>query len=246
MDSSIENQTTAAQGFLKGLRAGAPIAVGYLPSAMAFGILARTAGLTECETIFMSCVVYAGASQFVAVNLYMLGAALPEIVLATLVLNMRLIMMSSAISKKMLPGIGRLAKMWIGFELTDESFSVLAMRTEDKLSADFQIGVNFLGHWTWTLGSLIGWLGTSILPNSVQDSMGIAIYALFIGLLIPSIRRNRKGLIVAAAAMALSAFIKWTPCLNAMLNRGFAIMLAAGAAALFGAIAAPVSEGGER
>ena len=246
MTDTDTKQLTIARGFMNGLRAGAPIAVGYIPSAMAFGILARTANMTAWETLFMSYVVFAGASQFVAVNLYMLGAAFPEIILATLVLNMRLIMMSSAISKRLLPGIGRLTKAWIGFELTDESFSVSAMRGEDMLSADFQVGVNFLGHWTWAIGSLLGWFGAAILPSSVQDSMGIALYALFIGLLVPSVRKNRSGLVVAAAAMALSAFIKWTPCLNASLNRGFAIMLAAGAAALFGAIALPVKGDGSR
>lgn len=234
-----------AQGFIYGLRKGTPIAVGYIPSALACGILCKTAGITSIESVFMSFIVFAGASQFVAINLLILGSSIPEIVLATAVLNMRHMMMSSALARRLVPGISAIKKTWICFELTDESFSVAAMQKEPLLSSEFMFGLNIVGHCTWTLGTLLGYFGTSILPESVQDSMGIALYALFIGLLLPSVRKSNPALVVAAIAMALSAFIKWTPCF-ATLNRGIGIMLATGLSALFGALTFPLKKGVEK
>lgn len=240
MERNEEKEASIAHGFLNGIRTGAPIALGYIPSAVAFGILAKTASLTIWECLFMSAVVFAGASQFVAVNLYMVGAAMPEIVLATWILNLRHAMMSSALAKRFLPSATLAQKAWMCFEMTDESFSVAAMQKQKYLSHEFEMGINLPGHFTWTFGSALGWFGTAFLPDAVQDSMGIAIYALFIGLLIPSVKGNKAGLVVTATAMALSAYVKWVPCISANLNKGLAIMLTAGLAATLGAVIFPL------
>ena len=240
MEKNGEKPPSVARGFLNGVRTGAPIALGYIPSAVAFGILAKTASLTIWECLFMSAVVFAGASQFVAVNLCMVGAAMPEIVLTTWVLNLRHVMMSSALAKRFLPSATMAQKAWMCFEMTDESFSVAAMQKEEYLSHEFEMGLNLPGHFTWTFGSILGWFGTAFLPDTVQNSMGIAIYALFIGRLIPAVKGNKAGLIVTAAAMALSAYVKWVPCISANINKGLAIMLTAGLAALLGAVIFPL------
>jgi 4-azaleucine resistance transporter AzlC len=189
----------------------------------------------------MSLVVFAGASQFVALNLIMIGSSFPEIVLATAVLNMRHIMMSSSLARRLVPGIGALKKSWICFELTDESFSVASMQKEPLLAPEFMFGLNIVGHVSWVSGTLLGYYGTSVMPQNLQDSMGIALYALFLGLLMPSVRKSRPALVVAAAGMAASALIKWTPYFTG-LNRGIAIMTATGIAALIGALLFPLSK----
>ncbi|MDL2298120.1 AzlC family ABC transporter permease [Synergistaceae bacterium OttesenSCG-928-D05] len=230
---------STARGFRNGVKTGTPIAIGYLPSAIACGILANSAGLSVAEGIFMSLIVFAGASQFVALNLLMLGATFPEILLATAVLNMRHIMMSSSITRRLEPGLSWIKKAWIGFEITDESFSIASMQKERFLAPEFLMGLNIVGHCTWVFGTWLGFLGAQVLPQKIQDSMGIAIYALFIGLLVPSVRKNRPALIVAAAAMALSTFFKWTPIFASM-NIGLKIMFATGLAASLGAFLFPL------
>jgi 4-azaleucine resistance transporter AzlC len=235
------NDSDTELGFTDGLKAGVPIAVGYIPSAIACGILCRTAGLTAAESVFMSFIVFAGASQFVALNLLLIGAGQLEIVLATALLNMRHIMMSSVLARRLSPQISAIKRALVCFEMTDESFSVAAMRKEPLLSSEFMFGLNIQGHFTWTFGTLAGYLGTSVLPKSVQDSMGIAIYALFIGLLIPSAQKSRPALITTSIAMALSAFIKWTPIFSSM-NRGLAMMTAAGMSALLAAVLFPLGK----
>ncbi|HAH68530.1 MAG TPA: branched-chain amino acid ABC transporter permease [Synergistaceae bacterium] len=240
-ETADSNNVQVAMGFGYGLRTGTPIAVGYIPSAVACGILCKTAGLTAFESLFMSLVVFAGASQFVALNLIMIGSSFPEIVLATAVLNMRHIMMSSSLARRLVPGIGALKKSWICFELTDESFSIASMQKEPRLAPEFMFGLNIVGHISWVSGTLLGFYGTSVMPQNVQDSMGIALYALFLGLLLPSVRKSRPAFVVAAAGMALSALIKWTPYF-AGLNRGIAIMTATGIAALIGALLFPLDK----
>lgn len=240
MDAGSERMQDkkTAVGFLRGLRTGIPIAIGYVPSALACGILSRSAGLTLCESAFMSAVVYAGSSQFAALNLINIRVSLPEIVLAAAVLNMRYILMTSSLSCKFLPSMKAWEKILVCSMITDESFSLASMLEEDLLAPSFMLGLNIIGYVMWIMGTVLGFIGTAIFPQSVQDSMGIAIYALFIGLLVPSIRNNKAGLLVAASAMALSALIKWAPCF-ASVNRGMAIMIAAVAASSLGVLIYP-------
>lgn len=182
----------------------------------------------------MSLIVFAGASQFVALNLIMIGATFPEIVLATAILNARHVMFASSIARRLQPGVSALKKAWIGFEITDESFSVASAQKERYFAPEFLMGLNIIGHLAWVGGTFLGFLGASVLPLGVQKSMGIAIYALFIGLLVPMVRHNRPGFVVMAAAMALSALFKWTPLFKG-LNAGLMIMFATSLAAMLGA-----------
>lgn len=228
-----EESGDVARGFMNGVRTGIPIAIGYLPGALACGILAESAGLLPIEGFFMSAIVFAGASQFVALNLIMLGAGFPEIVLATAILNARHVMFTSSIARRLLPGVSTLKKVLIGFGVTDESFSVASAQKVRFFAPEYLIGLNIVGHSTWAGGALLGFLSASILPASIQKSMGIAIYALFIGLLMPMVRHNRSGLTVAVTAMAISAFLKWTPLVRE-LNTGLMLMFSMSLAALLG------------
>jgi len=236
MTERLKLETTIAKGFLRGIKIGTPLAITYIPGAFAFGILAKTAGLTLWECVFMSFIVFAGASQFVAVNLITLGTPMAEILVAVGVLNMRHLLMSSSMSKRIPLNTRFLEKFWIFFEMTDESFTLASLQKEDYLSPKFLIGLNFPLHLTWVLGTFLGWAGGSALPDSLQESMGIAIYAIFIGLLVPSVRDNVKALTVTVIAMSLSTYIKLVPCLAERINKGLSIMITAGIAALFGAI----------
>lgn len=232
--SACDRTQNTARGFINGVKIGSPIAAGYIPSAVACGILANSAGLLPSEGLFMSFIVFAGASQFVALNLIMTGAAFPEIILTTAILNARHIMFASSIARRLQPGVSALKKAWIGFEITDESFSVASAQKERYFAPEFLMGLNIVGHATWVGGTYMGFIGASALPPEVRDSMGIAIYALFIGLLAPMVRKNRVGLAVAVSAMTLSAFIKWTPLFDGI-NSGLMTMLAISLAALVGA-----------
>ena len=228
-------------GFSAGAKKSLPVIIGMVPSAMAFGILAKTAGLSIWESLFMSAVVFAGASQFAALNMLMIGVSMADILITTALLNPRHIMMGSSISQRMERGINPFEKFALFFFLTDESFSIASLQEAEIVAPGFLWGVQLPIFLTWNVLTLCGYIGTAFLPRDLQSSMGIAIYALFLAIIIPAARKSRAALIVTLSAMTLSALLKWLP-LFAQLNRGLAIIISAGAAAVIGALLFPTGK----
>ena len=228
-------------GFSAGAKKSLPVIIGMVPSAMAFGILAKTAGLSIWESLFMSAVVFAGASQFAALNMLMIGVSMADILITTALLNARHIMMGSSISQRMERGINPFEKFALFFFLTDESFSIASLQEAEIVAPGFLWGVQLPIFLTWSVLTLCGYIGTAFLPRDLQSSMGIAIYALFLAIIIPAARKSRAALIVTLSAMTLSALLKWLP-LFAQLNRGLAIIISAGAAAVIGALLFPTGK----
>lgn len=228
-------------GFSAGAKKSLPVIIGMVPSAMAFGILAKTAGLSIWESLFMSAVVFAGASQFAALNMLMIGVSMADILITTALLNARHIMMGSSISQRMERGINPFEKFALFFFLTDESFSIASLQGAEIVTPGFLWGVQLPIFLTWNVLTLCGYIGTAFLPRDLQSSMGIAIYALFLAIIIPAARKSRAALIVTLSAMTLSALLKWLP-LFAQLNRGLAIIISAGAAAVIGALLFPTGK----
>lgn len=229
-------------GFVAGLKAGIPIALGYLPIAVTFGLLARSLGIPGYGAMAMSLILFAGASQFVGVNLLALGASTPEIVLATFILNFRHFIMSSVLSRRFRTGTSRPLLGLLAFGITDESFTVASLRDELFLDPPFVLGLNSAGYCSWNAGTFLGVFLAASVPETLQKSMGIALYAMFVGLLVPSFRRGRPVFLVVLVAMAVNASFSWIPALQS-LNGGWGIMAATLVAALFGAWLFPRKEG---
>lgn len=231
---TLQESELPCSGFSAGVKAGVPIAVGYLPIAVTFGLLARSLGVPAYGAMAMSLIVFAGASQFVGVNLFALGASTPEIVLATFVLNFRHFIMSSALSRRFRAGTPRPLLGLLAFGVTDESFSVASLRDERFLGPAFVLGLNSVGYCAWNVGTFLGVFLAASVPETLQNSMGIALYAMFVGLLVPSLRRGRPVLFVVFVAMAVNGLFSWLPALAA-LSGGWGIMASTLAAAVFGA-----------
>ena len=186
----------------KGFRAGLPIALGYLPIAVTFGILAKQVGLSALEATGMSLWVFAGASQFLALKLLESGVTAGEIILSTLFINFRHLLMSASLSQQLKTARG--SAFVLSFGITDETFVVACL--EKKLTGLHFFAIILLAYLAWTAGSLGGNLFAALIPVSLVSGMTIALYAMFIGLLIPSVKKNWKPGIIAA----LSALIAWT------------------------------------
>lgn len=235
---TVKTETKPDLSFKDGLIAGIPIAIGYIPIAIAFGLLAKATGVPDYASILMSFLIFAGAAQFIGVNLLALGASYPEIILTTFILNSRHFLMSASISQKIENNVSKKWLLPISFGLTDETFTVASMRKEEKLSAKFMLGVNLIAFSSWNIGTWIGVFMGAGLPASVQESMGIALYVMFIGLLIPSLKKARPFLIVTLIAVAISSFIHWVPPFN-KLSSGWSIIITTLIAAFIGAILFP-------
>ena len=194
-------ETSSAQ-FRAGVRGGLPIVLGYIPIAVAYAVIARRAGLSTLETLLMSLLVYGGASQMMAAGMLAQGAAVPVIVLATFLLNLRHLIMSLCVQTRIrsagLPG-RLLASCWV----TDESFAVFTTAGRERESLWYFLGMASAAYVSWALGSLLGALAMDLLPAILTASLGIALYAMFIALLLPHVRGNRRlGLLVLLTALA--------------------------------------------
>jgi 4-azaleucine resistance transporter AzlC len=187
-----------------GLSNGLPIALGYLPVAITFGILGRQAGLSVAEVTGMSAWVYAGASQFLAVKMIASGVGYFQIVLATLILNFRHFLMSTVLARKIeVPGHRAAA---LSYWVTDETFVVASVHARPEgLSALGFFTMALTAYLAWLTGSFVGGMFADLIPVGIVDGMGIGLYALFIALLVPSARKHWQFALVASA----SALCAW-------------------------------------
>jgi len=158
----------------EGARAAWPICLGYLPIGLAFGVVAQKAGLSLVEIGFMSLVVFAGSSQFIAVSMLDAGAGFLPVVITTFTVNLRHLLMSSALAVH-LRGAG---KGWIalfGYGVTDESFAFnMGLFRQGNWGWRHALVVNHVSNLAWFASSVMGGLGGSLIP---PGSFGIA-YAL--------------------------------------------------------------------
>jgi len=228
-------QNSPAAEILRGVRAGVPVAVGYVPMAMAFGVLATQTGLSFLQAGAMSLFVYAGASQFASLGLLAGGASALAIVLATLVLNFRHFLMSVSLSRR-LPlrqgghAVYHVLPLALGFGVTDETFVVASL--EARLTVRYFVGLIATVYLAWFTGTLIGAGFSSLIPPVIARGMGVALYAMFISILVPGVKESLVNGLVAVAGGLLA----WgASVLLPEIPAGWRIVMAIMAASLVGA-----------
>lgn len=226
----MNNESHIKLTFRAGVQAGFPIFIGYFPTAMAFGLLAKTGGLTLGSSVSFSVFVFAGASQFMALNLLRTGAAVTEIVIATFLLNLRHLLMSAALATR----IQSENKRWfpvVAFGVTDETFAVAATQ-DQKLTMPFLLTLEVTAYVGWVSGTGLGYLIGSALPVIVQNSMAIALYAMFIAILTPQVKNSIQAGVLALGAGALNAGLSY----GKLLPSGWNLIIAIIVIALLGAL----------
>lgn len=182
---------TRKQQYLAGMRSGVPVIFGFVPVGIAFAIMARQAGFSALQTCGMSLCVFAGASQMMAAGMYGQGAGLLAIIFATFILNLRHLIMSTCVMNRMKDG-SPIARLLAAFGVTDESFALFTTEKEENCFLFYFLGMITVTYASWNVGTLIGAVASDFLPAIVTASLGIALYAMFIGLLVPSLPGNRK------------------------------------------------------
>jgi len=186
-------------------KSGIPIFIGYVPAAIAFGILSKGCEITLLESFLFSAVVFAGASQFIALNLLMTGMGPGGIILTTLLVNFRHFLMSAYLATR----IGRIAKRYkfmMAFGVTDEVFSVLSFQ-KGRLSKPFIFILEISAYTGWVTGTLAGYILGGFLPEILTISMGVALYALLLAMLLPEIKKSVKALILTISSGLLNTFL---------------------------------------
>ena len=200
------------KSFLGGLKTSVPVMMGFIPVAIAFAIMATSAGLDGFESVAMSVMVYAGASQMMAVGMIAEGAGYLAIVVATFIMNFRHFIMSTCVFERMKRNgkrTGLAMKLFCSFGVTDESFAIFTTSDTKKCDKWYFTGV-FLGPYlSWIMGTLVGVLLGAVLPEIVSNSLGIALYAMFIALLVPNVKGNVRLLAVVFITAVINLLLRF-------------------------------------
>ncbi|MBQ6431332.1 MAG: AzlC family ABC transporter permease [Oscillospiraceae bacterium] len=226
--------------FAKGVRDGLPICFGYLSVAFAFGIFALSHGLTVVESVLMSMTNVTSAGQLAAVPIIATGGTLIELAVSQLVINLRYALMSVSLSQKLGPSVRLIDRFLISFVNTDEVFAV-ASSQNGAVGRKYMYGLILMPFLGWSAGTLIGAAAGEFLPEIVISALGIAIYGMFIAIVLPKAKGHRPTAACVGIAIVLSCVFTYVPVLKEI-PRGFTVILCAVVAAAVMAILAPVGE----
>lgn len=224
--------------FFKGLKDGIPICMGYLSVSFTFGMMASKGGLPLWVIQLISMTNLTSAGQFAGTALVLAGGAYLEVAVTTLVINLRYMLMSFSLSQKLDPEMPWWERALLAFGNTDEIFAVAMGRTAE-LSFPYMVGLQILPVFGWTAGTATGAIAGNLLPASLTSALGVALYGMFIAVVVPVARRVRPVLAAALLAVCLSCVLYVTG-----LSTGLSIIVCTVTASAVMAFLHPV-EGGE-
>ena len=211
--------------FCRGLVHGVPICLGYLAVSFGFGIFAVKAGLSILETVLISMTNLTSAGQLAGVPILTAGGSLWELALTESVINLRYALMSVSLSQKLDGRVRLPQRLLIAFGNTDEVFAVSASQ-KGQVGTSYMLGLILLPFLGWTAGTALGAVAGSILPELLIGALGIAIYGMFVAIVVPVAREEGSVAVVAALAIALSCLFTFVPFLSDIPG-GFRIVICA-------------------
>lgn len=226
--------------FTQGIRDGSAIGIGYFSVSFTFGIAAAASGLDWWQALVVSLMNLTSAGQFAGITVMAAAGSYIEMAVSQFIINLRYALMSISLSQKVDKEFNAGKKMILGFAVTDEIFAV-SMSREGEVSSRYFTGLTILPLLGWNLGTLSGAVLGDVLPDNVVAALGLAIYGMFIAIVVPAVKKDRHMLMIVLLAIALSFALYYLPVLN-RISSGFAIIICAVAASAVGAWLFPVEE----
>ncbi len=231
--------------FAKGLLDGIPIALGYLSVSFSFGIAAVNGGLSPLAAVLISLTNLTSAGQVAGLAIILGAGPLIEMAVTQLVINIRYFLMSLSLSQRLDSSFTIRHRLLAAFGITDEIFGVAASKHE-PIVPRYMYGLILFPVIGWTVGTLLGAVAGNILPEDLKYALGIAIYGMFVAIVVPPARRDRGVLLGVLVAIAISCLVAYLPIFS-FITSGFAIILAAVIAAIAAALLFPIpDEDGEQ
>ena len=209
--------------FLEGIRDGIPICLGYFSVSVAFGMTTVLAGMPLWGAVLISLTNLTSAGQFAGANLMLAGGNMAELGLTTLIINLRYFLMSLSVSQKVERKMSIRQRRAVSFGITDEIFAV-SMQHRGDLSAAYMAGLIVTPVLGWTGGTLVGGAATSVMPEVLSSALGIALYGMFIAVIIPPAREDRRVLFTVILAILASLAFAYMPGLKS-LSGGWSIII---------------------
>lgn len=227
--------------FKQGLKDGIPIGLGYFAVSFTFGIQAVTGGLSVFQAVLISLTNLTSAGQFAGLSVIVGAGSMWEMAMTQFIINLRYCLMSFSLSQKLEKGVRPFHRFLVAFGNTDEIFGISASK-EGRISPYYNYGAMAVAIPGWTLGTFIGAVFGNILPDFIVSALGIAIYGMFLAVVIPPAKKNKAILWVVVLAMVISSMFKLIPLLQAV-SAGFVIIITTVIVAALGAFFFPISEG---
>ena len=213
--------------FVKGIKHGIPIFLGYLSVSFGFGILAVKSGLSVTEAAAVSLFNLTSAGQAAGVGIIAAGGSLAEMVLSQLIINLRYSLMSLSLSQKLDKSFNLPRRLLVSYGITDEIFAMAAVQP-GRITPWYMYGIILVSTLGWVLGTVLGAAAGTVLPAAVSDALGIMLYGMFIAIIIPPAKKEKSvlaGVLLAAGASAVLY------CFAPFISSGFAVIICAVAAA---------------
>lgn len=226
--------------FLRGMRAGIPISLGYFAVSIALGITARQAGITSLQAALTSLLINASAGEYAGFSLIAAGASYLEVTLMEAVANARYLLMSAALSQKLKQGVGTVQRLLLGFTVTDEIFGVSIAQPE-PLDPFFTYGTFCVATAGWTSGTFVGAVLGDVLPLRLLSALSVGLYGMFISVFIPEARKNRVVAALVAVSFAASLAFEYLPFIRE-LSSGIRIIILTVVISLVAALLFPIQE----
>jgi len=224
---------------MRGLRYGIPIGLGYLSVSFTFGIMAVSYGLSWWQAVLISMTTVTSAGQFAGIGVMLYPGQYIEMLISQLTINIRYSFMSISLSQKVDSKFKGIYRWLLGFMMTDEIFAVAS--SETSVTRSFFAGLSTIPYLGWTVGTLIGALLGNVLPHRLMSALSLAIYGMFVAIVVPEMKRRRTVIFVVIMALIFSCLFYYVPLLN-RISSGLSISICAILAAVLGAVLFPVGE----
>ena len=224
--------------FLKGMKDGLPVALGYLAVSFTLGIAAVKSGLTPFQAFATSALNNTSAGEFAAFSLIGAGVSYMEIALTTLILNMRYILMSCALSQKIDKNTPIVHRFLMAYDVTDEIFG-LSIMSEGRLDPKYTYGLIAISAPSWAIGTYLGAVMGSVMPAGVLSAMNLALYRMFIAVIVPPAKKDKTIAVVIAVSMLSSLMFSILPGLREI-SSGIVVIILTVVISLAAAILFPV------
>lgn len=228
------------QIFRKGIRGGFPIGIAYFIVSFGFGITAVRQGLSPLTAVLMSLTSLTSAGQVAGVGIIVSGGSFFEMALTQFTINARYLLMGISLSQKLDDDIAPIHRFLMPCAVTDEIFGV-ASAEPGKIRPALFYGLMLLPYVGWGLGTFLGSFVGSVLPQTFSDALGIAIYGMFIAIILPPARKDRGIFATILIAIFLSCAFSYLPVIS-KLSGGFSLIICAVVASVIAAFLFPTKE----
>jgi len=222
--------------FSQGVRDGLPIGLGYLSVSFSFGIMSITQGLDPLQAVLVSLLNITSAGQVAGVGIMAAGGSFLAMVLSQIVINIRYSLMAIALSQKTDKTMTPLMRILLAYGITDEIFGV-AVTKEHDICAKYFAGLTVLPVSGWVLGTAIGALLGNVFPPVLTNALAIGIYGMFVSIVVPKAKQDKVIMSASSIASLLSCLLFFIPALSSRIDSGFAVIISAVLAAVFGVCA---------